>query len=401
MNLARTLTWPILAAVLLAAGPAGAQIKLLLPEPDSPFLKPGQRAELHGLLKAKAGDYPDLELVEAPGLEDLRAQAGCKGSAPKCLAAAGRVVGAEQILFVQIQRLPGRQMMIFQLVDAASSRRLKQIRQRARNGMLALHRATGQGWVKMFGLRVDCRVQVSANVEDAEVSLDGLAAGSAPVTIRRKLRTGRHTVRVRHPDYLLGEKKFRARARSCRANLRFNLKLKPKGDDIPPVALVGPPVTPPGPGGKLKDDGPGEKLKDDGPGEKLKDDGPGTKLKDDEPGGKLKDDGPIAKSKDDGPKDDGPGGKLKDDGPEDTSIAGPLLRRKPVADKLVVEKPFLPKDEKPEPEPGDQTPIYKEWWFWTAVGAVAVAGVATGLGIGLSGGGDSIPSGKGRLTLEF
>jgi tetratricopeptide (TPR) repeat protein len=29
-------------------------------------------------------------------------------------------------------------------------------------------------------------------------------------------------------------------------------------------------------------------------------------------------------------------------------------------------------------------PLYKQWWLWTAVGAVVVAGVAVGLGVGLA-----------------
>ena len=230
MNLARPLAWWALAAILSIAAPAAAQIKLLVPEPTSPFLKAGQKAEVHAAFKAKAADYPDLEVLDAPSLADLKTKAGCKNDKPKCLAAAGRQAGAEQILFVKIQRLPGRQMVILQLLDAASGRRLKQVRQRARSGMPALRKAAGQGWVKLFGLRVDCQVKVTANVDGATVTLDGQPAGQVPVTVRRRLRTGRHTVRVRHPDYLLGEKKFRAKARGCRANLRFMLKLKPKID---------------------------------------------------------------------------------------------------------------------------------------------------------------------------
>jgi hypothetical protein len=29
-------------------------------------------------------------------------------------------------------------------------------------------------------------------------------------------------------------------------------------------------------------------------------------------------------------------------------------------------------------------PLYRRWWLWTAVGGVAVAGIAIGLGVGLS-----------------
>ena len=36
------------------------------------------------------------------------------------------------------------------------------------------------------------------------------------------------------------------------------------------------------------------------------------------------------------------------------------------------------------PPPHEHTPAYKKWWVWTLVGGVAAAGVATGLGLGLT-----------------
>jgi tetratricopeptide (TPR) repeat protein len=37
-----------------------------------------------------------------------------------------------------------------------------------------------------------------------------------------------------------------------------------------------------------------------------------------------------------------------------------------------------------QPAPPPKKPLYKKWWLWTAVGGVAVAGLAIGLGVGLS-----------------
>jgi len=39
-------------------------------------------------------------------------------------------------------------------------------------------------------------------------------------------------------------------------------------------------------------------------------------------------------------------------------------------------------DTEPEPEPGSSRPWYRQWWFWTAVGAVVV--LTVGLSAGLS-----------------
>jgi tetratricopeptide (TPR) repeat protein len=37
-----------------------------------------------------------------------------------------------------------------------------------------------------------------------------------------------------------------------------------------------------------------------------------------------------------------------------------------------------------ETPPKQEKPVYKKWWLWTIVGGVAVAGVAVGVGVGLS-----------------
>ncbi len=55
------------------------------------------------------------------------------------------------------------------------------------------------------------------------------------------------------------------------------------------------------------------------------------------------------------------------------------------------------KDEEPPPENPEGAPVYKKWWFWTAVGAVAVVG-----GVGIyyatkSGGGGSPMTDLGNI----
>lgn len=36
-----------------------------------------------------------------------------------------------------------------------------------------------------------------------------------------------------------------------------------------------------------------------------------------------------------------------------------------------------------EPPPNERRPLYKKWWFWTAIGATAVVGLTIGLAVGL------------------
>jgi len=52
----------------------------------------------------------------------------------------------------------------------------------------------------------------------------------------------------------------------------------------------------------------------------------------------------------------------------------------------------------PPETPSDSTPLYEEWWVWTAVGAVVVGGVITA--VVLSQGGDSPAQGSLQLSLQ-
>jgi tetratricopeptide (TPR) repeat protein len=44
---------------------------------------------------------------------------------------------------------------------------------------------------------------------------------------------------------------------------------------------------------------------------------------------------------------------------------------------------------KTAPAREERTPVYKKWWFWTAIGGVVVVGVGVGLGVGLTRGSSS------------
>lgn len=45
--------------------------------------------------------------------------------------------------------------------------------------------------------------------------------------------------------------------------------------------------------------------------------------------------------------------------------------------------------------------LVKQWWFWTALGAVVAVGLGVGLGVGLSSGGDSGPANAGDLNITI
>jgi hypothetical protein len=54
----------------------------------------------------------------------------------------------------------------------------------------------------------------------------------------------------------------------------------------------------------------------------------------------------------------------------------------------------------PEEQHADK-PVYKKWWFWTAVGAVAVVGLGVGLGVGLSSGPSAPSATTSNGTFRF
>lgn len=350
---------PLALLGLLLAGPARGQVELLVLEPRSPFLSAAETDQLDNALRAQAEGYPDLELQPPVAWKALADQAGCQGSATACLAAMGRARDADRVLFSQLQKLPGRRLLELRLIDAASGRQLAKARLRVRRGPPGLQRALRQGWVRLFGRRVACRLRVEANAADVPIRLDGQPLGRTPLRVVRRLRPGRHTLSAHHPDYQVARRRLRVRPGRCGRRIRFRLELRSEPADIPPVALVAS-ADEPGSGapGVAEDEGPGSG---------------GLKTGAEQP-------------------------ELEE--PGDDSIAGPLLRREPAAEPERP-APYVPKAAA-EPEPADEgAPVYQRWWFWTAIGAAVAAGVVTGTVLGLDDGGGGIPAGQGRVSVQF
>lgn len=383
---------------VLWAAPAWAQIRLLVLDPQSPFLSADQLSALGQTLSKQAADYEHLQLLEASDLKTLQKKAACKNTSNQCLRSIGRTNGAQRVLFTQVQKLPGRHLLLMRLLDVRSGKLLKQSRQRTRTGSDAMNKALIKGWISLFGRLVECSLEIKSNVADAEIRLDGRPIGQPPLLIKRKLVAGPHTLTGLHADYKPLERRITIMAKQPKMRINMNLKLKPPVDDIAPVALVSG-IKPPGPKTPApEDDGPtGIKLgggdKDDDPA----DGEPGTgKLKGDKDDSSAQ---PIITKLDPKPVKLDPK-PVKVDPKPDGPIAGPLLKNK-LEKKPVLEKPFLPKEKnEPEPLPPASKPIYKKWWFWSAIGAAVVAGVVTGTVVGMSDS-DGIPSGKGRVLIDF
>lgn len=89
----------------------------------------------------------------------------------------------------------------------------------------------------------------------------------------------------------------------------------------------------------------------------------------------------------------------------DRLVAGALeaaahARVEPVA--VPVDEEEIPDHPVEPPPPPAGTPVYEEWWFWTVIGGVAVAGIAVGIGVGVGTQGPGIGQhGDAQVVIEF
>ncbi len=391
MDFTRNSRWLALVAVMIFSGLLHAKERILVIEPQGPFLKKSMLDTAHKTLRSLAGEYDHLEFIQESDLEKLQLQAGCKGVSPRCLKKMGRASGVRKVLVVQAKKLPGRRMLILKLVNVSSGKLVKQSRQKIRKAKRSLVLALRRGWSSVFGKIVQCRIRVNANTENAKVLLDGEQKGTTPLTMNEKLTVGYHTLTVLHEDTLPSEKKIVIKPGRRNLKYMFHLKLKPTDDENIELVPLVPRVV----------KHPAQVVAKTGINAKT------VKMKKDQKTKETSTTGiPAKESKTPAVEDVGePGKGLKSATLQDTDEPGKGLKSATVG--VDENKPFVPTEKAPgkSPEMPDDdhtsTPVYKTWWFWTAVGVVAAAGIVTGTVIGLSGGENGIPSGMGRVVIQF
>jgi hypothetical protein len=384
------------ASPALAQADVAGAVRVLVPDPDSPFLAPPVRVALGKQLRALAQRHSSLEVLPltAAELAALRKTAGCEDASEGCLLALARAGRADRLFFSQVQKLPGRFLLLTVLVDAREGKSLGELRQRCTPDPKALGQALLKGWSEQVGALVKTQLKLSADVEGAEVLLDGRRIGTTPLVLTRELEAGAHELRVARAG--LGEvrKAFTVQPGQAKVVLKVELRAAGAG----PVAVL----EPSGPGVA------GEKLRDEDAPPPEDDDGGIPVVPLAKPGAE-----PVAAGKP-------PAAKPP---LEEPPSAKPPVEEPPVvAAKPEVVAPVSPV-RKPSPDgpapvgvvgaapppvegPGEgevTEPIYEKWWFWTALGAVVVAGAVTGLAVGLTQdeGGGGIPAGLGRVNVSF
>ncbi|HOX46826.1 MAG TPA: PEGA domain-containing protein [Myxococcota bacterium] len=378
------------------------RLRVLVPDPDSAFLAPPVRAALGKQLRALAARHLGLEVLPLTGAElaALRKTAGCEDTSEGCLLALARAGRADRVFFSQVQKLPGRSLVFTALVDAKAGKALGERRLRCPPDPRSLGAALVKGWTELVGALVKTQLKLSADVEGAEVVLDGRRIGSTPLVLTRELEAGPHELRVSSAG--LGEVRKAFTVQPGQAKVVLKVELRSAGAG--PVVAAAPDGAGVG-GEKLRDDD-GPPPEGDG-GIPVVPLGPVAA----KPGVPTLEEPPLPKP----PLEEPPAVKPPlEEPPRVAARPEPVGRPKPAPDSLVrkpapegpapvgVEGALPPPVEDPG-EGGVAEPIYEKWWFWTALGAVVVAGAVTGLAVGLTQdeGGGGIPDGLGRVNVSF
>jgi PEGA domain-containing protein len=341
-----------------AAAQESGPLKILVLDPESKFFKSKKLTEFGNHLRSLAARYASLSVLKVPSMSNkqLRAKARCSDSKPACLVKIAKLVKASRILHSEIQKLPGRYLVVMRMVDAKTSLVIEQTRVRSRKDSESVRNSLLRGWVDLQGPLVRSQMKVTSNVTGADVFLDGRKIGRTPLVLMKDLNKGTHVVELKHPGYRDAKQKVEVgKASGLKVNIKLEKVLAQVDDSVSTTKI-----------GSGKDE-PGEPTR------------PAI--------------APL-------------GHKLSDSKEpiKDTKVLATKKPLEPVA-AISLDKPYVPTNDEnrttdPEPIVTSSSPIYKKWWFWTAIGVV-VAGGVTGLAVGLTAGGSSIPDGHGRVAIEF
>lgn len=355
-----------------AGGPAWGQeagpSKILVLNPESRVLSPNKLRDLGKHLRSLIKRYPSLDVKEIPSLQFMvmKRKAKCQGSETECLVLIGKQAGVNRLLHSEVQKLPGRYLAVMKLVDVDEGRLMETTRKRARRRIDSLRSALLKGWVDLFGPLIRSQIRVSANVSGADVFMDGRNIGKTPLILTKDLGKGTHIIEVTHIDYLPARQEIQV---SKGRKLMVAVTLEKKSTAV----AVAPPPPPPPPPAVVEGKKIGDKEEKD-TADQLPPPPPPPPVE----GKKV-----VEEKK--------------------------VIEEKKVAEVKKVDQPFLPsfetiggveKQKEEDVALAPSKPIYKQWWFWTAVGAVVTGGVV-GLVVGLTVEENGIPSGKGRVVIEF
>jgi hypothetical protein len=344
--------WLAQASVVWSQELSARPVRLLILGPESNAYNQDQLLKLAIHLKTLAERYGYLNVLPESVMDgdNLRQHAGCIGATQDCLADVGKVVSAEMVVHTGIQKLPGRFLVVITQIDVSTKKALMQSRQPSDATPEALQEAIQKGWVEIFGSTFRSRLKVITNVPGARVALDGRHIGKTPLTLDQDFGKGTHKIEVTLAGYQPIQRRMQINASSVvvvelslEAEVRTAAAVTSGEGKKPAVAI-----------------------------EKSKIGAAAT----------AETSAPLALP--------------QTPAPATAEVFSPR-RIEPAPGKS--EAPFVPKAE--TSGPFGAKPFYKQWIFWTALG-VAVVAATVGIVVGGSSGNDKgIPSGKGRVSIEF
>jgi hypothetical protein len=349
------------ASVAWSQEPSTKPIRLLILGPESKAYSQEQLSMLAIQLRKLAERYGQLQVLpeSATDVGPLRKQAGCSAPTPECLSEIGKAVSAEMIMHIEIQKLPGRFLVVLTQIDVSAKKVIMQSRQPTGTTRAALQEEIQKGWIEVFGATFRSRLKVTSNVSGAQVMLDGRAVGKTPLLLNQEFGKGTHKIEVTLDGYQPVQRQIQINASSV---IVVELVLQP---EILASAAVK----------------------------------PGETQKSDVAAGKtaISREGVI----------DGLPPPIAPLETKEKSTAEALSPKKVESAPVKNEAPFAQqqgvseKNVQQSARSAKAKPFYKQWWFWTAVGVVVVGGTIGAIVGATSGKEEGIPSGKGRVLIEF
>jgi len=209
---------------------------------DGDDLPAAEKSALVSEVRGIIAKYKKYTVMETPKIDllDEMVEFECLDMDSDCIGKIGAKQKAATVFYIRVEK--GKLFMM--TVESASAKTLQKFEAPAAKGE-AKGLVTGKGMVALLGELPQeapklAKVTITANVEKAEVLLNGTKAGETPLTL--ELKPGEYTVTVKKETYLIWEDKVKVGGDKP-ATVAATMKPIPKPKD--PVVVVTPPVEKP------------------------------------------------------------------------------------------------------------------------------------------------------------
>lgn len=171
---------------------------------DGPEATRSLRTSLTSTIREVVTSHERYDLVnrDPVTLSDMIVLLGCNSANAGCLEKTADQLGAQLLVFGRVEGEAQRKKVVVKLFDAARGRYLRSfgrvmsdLDQSKRAFRDRIHRL-----LKTGAEESETQLKITSNVDDARVEIDGESVGRTPVE-RSGLSTGRHEIRVSHPEY--------------------------------------------------------------------------------------------------------------------------------------------------------------------------------------------------------